>query len=105
MLIAWREENDQYGLSMPAGGVGPGLLDESLVVPDADTVDAGQLGRHFSEAIVEHEPADSVVVHPQVQPLGEDLVVVGISGAVVTVGDLAILASGDGLVDVAAPVG
>ena len=90
---------------MPAGGVCPWLFDESLVVPDADAVNAGQFGRHSSEAIVKHEPADSVVVHPQVQSLGEDLVVVGISGAVVTVGDLAILAGVDGLVDVAAPVG
>lgn len=100
-----RRERPVGVVEVPAGGVGPGFLDQGLVVPDADAVHPGQLGGHLADPPVEHEAADPLVVHPQVDALGEDLVVVGVAGAPVAVGELAVLAGGDRGVDPAPPEG
>ena len=71
------------GAPATGGHVGGGAVGEQAVAERAGS------GLHnLAEAGVEHQSAHADVVHPQVESLGEDLVVVGIAGLIVAVGEL-----------------
>ena len=62
---------------MPAGGVCPGLFDQCLIVPDAHAFGASQCRGHLAQPLVEHELAHLFVVHPKIDALDKDVVIVG----------------------------
>ena len=92
-----------------AVALGPGLLDQGLVVPDAHAVRPGQFGGHAADAGIQDELLDRGIVLPQVEALDEDVVVEGaiVSPACVVHGavddQLAVLAFAYGLVHGVAP--
>ncbi len=61
---------------MPAGGVGPGLLDQRLIVPEAHAIHARQVRGHLAEARVQNQPPHIHIVLPQVNALHKYIVVV-----------------------------
>ena len=94
---------------MPGRGIGPGLLDQGLVVPDAHAVRPGQFGGHPADAGIQDEVLDRRVVLPQIEALDEDVVIEGtaVFPAIVVRAafddQLAVLAPAHGLVHGVAP--
>ena len=63
---------------MPAGGVGPRLLDQRLIMPEAHAVHAGQICGHLTQARVQKQPLHVWIVLPEIYALDKYIVVVAL---------------------------
>ena len=70
-----RRERPVRRIEMEGGRVGIWPFDQGLIVPDPDSIDPGQLGRHASDAWIENEVAHRFIGLPQIDQLIEDPVV------------------------------
>ena len=65
-LMASREVKRPIGVvKVPAGWIAPRRLDQRLIVPNPDAINLCQIGRHFAQPIINHQPAHAVVVVPE----------------------------------------
>ena len=92
-------------IQMPGGGVGPGLFNERLVVPDTDAIDASQFQRNLPQMRIQHQLSHARMVLPQIDALDEHVVIVGIAAVPAIIGQLPIFAADNCLIHRFSPGG